>query len=512
MIPPDGKVVFGAWRPDVTNLENGGLMTAENVLPLDGHYAPFLPMLATGAAMSANQVLGGVTCQEGTNTIYVYAGDATDLYVREVTGTATNWEKKTRQTASVDVPYTTIAAEQYWMFTQFDQYVIATNYADDPQIMQVADGGKFEALATIGTAPKAKCCGVIGQFVFLGDTDDSVWGVVPYKVQWSAIGAPRQWDLPGSIDAATSQAGEEFLNPAYGKVQFIANGEAFGLVFQQRGITRFTYVGGSAVWQVQTYERSRGAWAPRSVVQIGGLTYFLSSDGFYVTDGQNVEPIGDAQVTRWFFDQFDTNYLHLLTATIDHQKRCIYWSFPTQGSSAVQDTIIIYSWADKRWSYALQESDVTFPGVYWGYSLDELDEVSTDLDILPASLDSERWKGGRPGPIGFTTAKELAKFINAAGTAILETAEFEPNQNQMSVVLGVKPLVTGTVDTLTVTLGTRNMQDESIAWGTATSRNTRTKQCDFRQAAVYHSIRMTIAGEFDKAIGFQYDTEPAGSL
>jgi hypothetical protein len=512
MMAPNGKVVFGAWRPDITNLENGGLVEALNVLPLDGHYAPFLPMLDTGAAMSANRVLGGVTCQEGTNTIYVYAGDATDLYVREVTGSAIDWVKKTRQTASVDVPYTIDQAEQYWSFAQYDDLVIATNYVDDPQAMTVADGGKFTALATDGTAPQAKCVGIIGQFVMLGDTIDGVNGVCPYRVQWCSIAAARTWPTPGSIQAGNEQAGEEFLNPTYGKVQSIANGEAFGLVFQQRGITRFTYVGGQAVWQVQTYERTRGAWAPRATVQVGPNTYFLSSDGFYVTDGQNVKPIGDEVVTRWFMDDFDSTYLHMVTPTIDHRNRCIYWSYPSRGASGEQDSVIIYSWANDRWSHADQLSDVTFPGVYWGYSLDELDEVSLDLDILPASLDSERWKGGRPGPIGFTQAAMLAKFIGTAGTATLETAEVELNSNQKSTVLGIKPLVTGGFTSVTCTVGYRDHQEDDITWDTARTPNTRTKVCDVRRTAVYHSVRTTIVGEFDKAIGVQFDAEAAGYL
>ena len=75
--------------------------------------------------------------------------------------------------------------------------------------------------------------------------------------------------------------------------------------------------------------------------------------------------------------------------------------------------------------------------------------------------------------------------------------------------------MTGTVDSLTVALGTRDQQDEDITWGTARSRNARTFCCEYRDldtTHMYHSMRMTITGEFDKAIGVQFDAVPGGAL
>jgi hypothetical protein len=69
--------------------------------------------------------------------------------------------------------------------------------------------------------------------------------------------------------------------------------EEFGIVFQEYGITRMTYVGGNIVYQFDTYDKNRGGRMNRpNGVRVGNLVYFhLWGYGFCVTDGYSVERI-----------------------------------------------------------------------------------------------------------------------------------------------------------------------------------------------------------------------------
>jgi hypothetical protein len=100
----------------------------------------------------------------------------------------------------------------------------------------------------------------------LGNLRDSVGGSTtrPYTVQWSAIDDPQYWPTPGSDEAIASQSGNQMLNPTLGEVMGIFGNDQFGVIFQQGGVTRVTYVGGTTVFQFDEYEVGRGLLFPNS--------------------------------------------------------------------------------------------------------------------------------------------------------------------------------------------------------------------------------------------------------
>jgi hypothetical protein len=79
-------------------------------------------------------------------------------------------------------------------------------------------------------------------------------------------------------------------------------GGQFGLIFQESRITRMDYRGGNVVFSFRRIEDNRGAVQGKNVIQVGNLVYFLSEDGFYVTDGSSSKPIGANKVDRFFYN------------------------------------------------------------------------------------------------------------------------------------------------------------------------------------------------------------------
>lgn len=496
MLKSDGRIMFGEWLPDLPYYENPGLVEAKNVIPVDTHYKEFLPLTTEGDALAATPI-GGFAAIDSSGDPEIYAGTATNLYER----VSTAWTARSAAT---------YGAASYWRFTQFDNLVIATDAVDAIQTRTIGSASAFTALGSSGTPPLAQHVGVINRFVVAGNLNSTAGGIA--AVQWPAIGNPRDWPTPGGASANAVQAGAQTLNSTYGEVTGIANGEFWGLIFQQRAITRFTYIGGSRVFQVQTYERNRGNWCPQSLVQIGGVSYFIAADGFYATDGQVTRPIGNAKVDKWFFGEFDQTYKDRVTVSFDQVNKCIFWSYPSpSASSGNPDRVICYNYLENRWSWAEDTVLLIFPSFTTGYTLDQLDSLYSSIDSIPVSLDSALWSGGIPTVHGFDTDLKLGAYGGAASTARFETGEIDANPFGYMFVRGVRPLVTGDPTTVTVALSARTAQDNAArSFGTATARTTRTGVCDFRTAGRFLSARLELTGGFDRAMGVQFDGEPDG--
>ena len=107
--------------------------------------------------------------------------------------------------------------------------------------------GAFTNLAIQGTT-----VGRVNEFIVLGQFDN------PYTVRWCAIGDATDWPTPATDDARSKQAGEQTFPVEYGIVTGIAGNDFYGYVFQEKAITKMTYVGGDVVFAFDTFEESRG--------------------------------------------------------------------------------------------------------------------------------------------------------------------------------------------------------------------------------------------------------------
>lgn len=196
---------------------------------------------------------------------------------------------------------------------------------------------------TFGTAPPSD-----------DNVSASYTQVAPYRVQWSAIGDPTSWPTPLTQAALAAQSGYQDLQADLGQLMFIAGYPLYALIFQRFGITLASYVGGSVVFAFAPYEFTRGVVAHGAAVQVGALVYFLADDGFHVTDGSNVDPIGTAPdnssgIDSWFWSNVNQNALEAIRSGYDAQKRCIFFAIPT-GTNTLPDTLLSYNPAARKWT------------------------------------------------------------------------------------------------------------------------------------------------------------------
>lgn len=132
----------------------------------------------------------------------------------------------------------------------------------------------------------AVSCATVRDFVVLAPTADR------YSVRWCALGDPTDWPSPGTDDARTKQAGSQSFPNRHGLVTGIAGNDFYGYVFQERAITKMTYVGGDVVFAFDTFEEGRGCWNLNRLARVDDKVFFESEGGYHLLENDQIADIG----------------------------------------------------------------------------------------------------------------------------------------------------------------------------------------------------------------------------
>lgn len=483
MRPADGRVQFGEYLPDLPTDSNPGVTDISNLLWYDGAYRPFLNLNGQGYAdaLSARPI-GAFIGQDVTGLAgRLFAATPTTL--QQLAATGSTWSDRT--------PGGYGSVTDYVRFAQFDNFVIATSQDNFPQRFDMSLAVNFTTLASSGTAPQAKQIAVIGRFVLLGDTESGASGSGMNHLQWCDIDDPTSWTTPGTAAATTVQAGEQYLPSELGQIRGLTGGDQFGIVLQVGGLTRVTYAGPPLVFQFDTYERGRGCYFPNATVQIGGLTYYVTRDGFFVTDGVAVIDIGDQKVNRTFAaDVSATNYRRMYGGA-DLARGLIYWAYPNASATGGRpNRLLIYNYVDKRWTKAAPdiEAEVLLTG-----------RIRNDLSNPTLHAFSETFVPGY-----YRGDTELPAYITGG--------DIELNPGARTTVQGVKPEVNAVgSDPGTIAIAARNSLQESVSFSAESTPHARTGFAAFRSDGRYHRARWTATGAFNSIKGLEYQAVQSGS-
>lgn len=473
------RVAFGEWSPDQPDLENKCL-EALNVIPYAGKYSQVRGLSAVSGALS-ERPLASIATSIISSVSETYVGGAEHLYRLNVA----SW---------TDVTPVGLNGTTAWSFAQFGRYVLAASYENLTQFVEIATGDLF---ADIADSPSAKCLGVVRNFVVAGNIDDPIDGEVPSRIRWSAIDNALDWPLAGTNDAYAKQSDQQDLKAEDGEVKAIL-GTEYGLVFQEKAISRMSYVGSPIVFQVDRIDSTRGALSSRSVVNVGRTCYFPARDGFFANDGSGESvSIGHGKVDEWFLAQLEDTALESIIGVADPRRKIILWAFSANGSQT-PNKLIVFNYAEQRWSHA----DIALTDLVYarqsGYTLEDLDAFGT-LETIALSLDDPFWGPGGQFLGAFDDQYRLATFGGDPLTAVLETGEFGL-EGRRGFVSGVRPLVTGNTQ-VQVALGSRQLMGAAPVWTAPRVITQSTGQADFRASAFYFRVRCTIAGGFEDALG-----------
>jgi hypothetical protein len=475
------RLSFGEWTPDQPGLTNG-LQRAENVYAkLVGYGA--LPTVVDYSAAASESLNNVVAAKTTIGATLVFAGGDTKLFKLDSTDLSLDDVSKSGG-------YATTSSDR-WRFTQFGNVVIAANGQAKLQGFNVNSSTLFADLAA--DAPTAKYVTVVRDFVVSGNVQSDY----PNRVQWSALGDESSWTA-----SATTQADFQDI-PDGGTVVGVTGGE-FGLVFMDRAIHRMSYVGSPLVFQFDNISRNLGCYEQNSLIQYGGTSFFLADDGFYACDGQNVVPIGDEKVNRFFFDNVDEATLYLMSAAVDPAKKLIIWAYASNNSATV-DSLLIYNFKTQRWTSGTTTADRIASTSTPAVTLEGLD-VYGNLDTILTSFDSRLWLGGKLQLAGVNGTK-IVTFTGANATAYLETGDVEV-PGATSAITMVKPIVDN--GSASVAVESRRLLNEAISFGTQTAADAENR-VSIRSVGRYHRLQLTPTGSWTSVVGADIELNGLGT-
>lgn len=496
---------FGEYMPD----QRGDLTTVsrgKNVYPDSaGMYGPVPSFVAT-AATTTNRVQGSI-----------YAIDK-DYNVSAYVGTSDKLLKLSSLTSWTDVSkvggYTTAASEA-WEFAQFGNRLVATNFAQAPQTVELTAGGSFADLSA--GAPRARHVATVSRFVMLGNTYDATNGNQPARVWWSAIDDATNWPTPATSAAAAVQSGFQTIFGTGGAVQAIAPrvGAIDAVILQERALIRCQYVGLPEVFSFQPLEGARGCPAPNSVTVIGGVCYYLGEDGFYACDGASSTPIGAGKVDEAFQNDVNQNFLNRVVGIYNTEMQCWLVGYPSTASATGNiDRIMPFNVMTRRWGPAWQVSLSHLGALATvGYTLEQLDSFGT-VDSISASFDSRQWSGsGKAVVAGFNTTNALGYFSGTNLEAELETGETD-SEDARAMTTGIRPYVSGVgLATITCKVGFRDTRDASVQYTSAATLN-RALVAPIRRNARFTRAVVTIAAgsTWQHMQGIDFNQTAAGTM
>lgn len=374
-----------------------------------------------------------------------------------------------------DVTAAGTASNAYGDFVLFGETVIYVSSARAAIKKDISAAYTFGAVFTAlgGSPPIAMHAARIRDHLVLGQLKSSD----PYGIRWSAIGNSADWPTPGTSDALAKEAGTQSLNSNYGRVEELRGGEKFGVIWQIGGLTRMTYVGGSTVYEFDTFEKKigLGTTTSGSPVSDGTLWYWYNKSGMFATDGYSVNKLSLGKADAALFARLIS---HPLASSVESTIHGAY--YPTQ------DKIIwgvgVYTGTQYQLTYSPRSGSIGFES---GTTLMALYEAKGGLSVDPAVYNVNG------------TSRKLQRLTGATGSIALQTGYIELDPGYKTQITGAHLLGAGVPGSLalayksTSSLASVDVVQTGFTTMTAAPRG---MKATGRATEQFHAFRITGTG------------------
>lgn len=467
------RLVLGEWLPDQPGL-TGALERAKNVVPVMSGYGAF-PSVEVFSGDASENLLTVVSGKFG-DTVQLFAPSASKIFKFDPNDLGLDDVSKAGG-------YTSSTA---WKFIQYGKVLIGANGNNKLQSWTIGTSLAFADLAV--AAPTARFVTVVRDFVVAAHESAE-----PNRVYWSDINDETNW-----TSGPTSQSDFQDIADG-GNIQGLTGGE-YGLILLEKAIYRMSYIGSPLFFQFDAISRTLGCYEANSIIQKGNLTFFLSDDGFYICDGQNVTPIGAEKVNRWFFDDVDEGSLGSMSTATDPERNIVAWCYKNTSGS---QSILAYNWQTSKWSYAITTANFVANVSTVGTTLEQLN-IYTSIENVPASLDSRLWAGGKPLFAGVRSTQVIL-FSGTPMEAELISGDIE--EGMQSIAKTALPQVDG--GSADIAVASRFRLDEGVVFGSDVSA-TIENRVSLRSVGRYHRVRVRPTGNWKTIMAVDLELQPVG--
>jgi hypothetical protein len=479
------KVQLIGYAPDLPPTTPGVLTNCTNMLPsirgMKGGPSLQTPVGISGALGSA--CLGAASLRKLDETVRVFAGTATDLF--EIQGGS--WVERTRASGG---DYS-LSADGRWRFAQFGDVSLAAAKTDT---LQASTSGAF---ADVADAPKAGVVEVVGQFVFIGDTDEDTFGDSPNRWWCSAKGDYTDW-----VPAISTECATGLITSTPGKIRAIKRFGPHVVIYKLRSIHLGIYAGQPSIWNFDREISSQvGALSHEAVVDVGTPEeprhIFMGFDDFYEFNGGRPRPIGQGWVKETVFNELNKTYMERAMAMLDRTNSVVYFFYPS-GSSNNPDKCVVYNYKTQRWGRADRSVEFALEYTSVGLSYEDLGDLYDTYDDLPNNAyGSTIWTSGYPIPAVFNTSHLLQTMDGTPGESGFRLGDIGEDE-QFITVTRVRPRFYTAPTSATLVNYYRNNLGDSLTTGATT--NLTNGKFDLKRSARWHQFEFTFNGNVE--LGF----------
>lgn len=453
------------FRPDQSRFSPEASSVIQNCKPTKDGWGPLKTLTGLGTALPTAP-RGAIAVKSDAGTWQIFAGTATNLY-----------RISTVNYAPAEISRTTDAYSlgdgEFWTFFKFGNYLIATAEGSDyPQFVDLATSNDFANLTN--ATFEARTGWVAGDFVVFAQIDGD-----KRKLKWSGVNDMTFWTVG-------QRGSDEQVLPDGGDIMAGIPQALNALIIQETAIRQMLFDPSSgAVFRFITVDPERGAFAPRSIVNIGPSDFvYLAKDGFY--RGVDAKPIGAERVDRWFFATCAADKYDLISGVADPFEKVIWWRFEDEGGT---NYLLGYDWQLDEWMYSTNDATELLSAATTGYSLEDLDAFG-NLETLPYSLDSRFWKGGVPGFAGFTSDFKFGFFDGTNLEAIITTERKMLNWPRRAVTGQIQVLVD--TNSAQVAIASAETQNGTMSFGSYGSQETGLPWISSRVSGKWHQFKIKI--------------------
>ncbi len=424
--------INAGWMPDLSYkeiAEKGGLAIAKNIIPVSGNYLSVMDKATFCDIAPSGTPINGICVQDTNGEYYNFLGTSTKLYrfnkgnMTDITRTTGNYTAST------------------WNFEQYGNWLIATDFSDDIQVLKGLTAANFQALG--GSPPKAKFILMNNGYLIAANLNEG--GVLkPKKIKWSGLENIETW----AIDPAGTGADEQEFPDMIGNITGIgAIGKNFIIASEYSLTLGYHDPSGVYIFRFErNYVKNIGCFYPQSLISIGNALFFWSRDSIYMVDQSGaVREIGQ-NIKRTVFSDINVGNAFRITTAHDFRNGLVMWAYP-MASSTYPNRILVYNYLEDRFTHVDIDCYALWIGAIGGISIDELTTTGVDGTYIP--IDSNYWYNNQLQPMVADTADSKVK--TASGNVLpveVMTGEIMDTPNRLlarKAYVGIENAVGGSV-------------------------------------------------------------------
>lgn len=433
------------------------------------------PSGISGALAAACQ--GAASLRKLDESVRNLAGTGTALF--EISAGA--WSDVTRVSGGAY----SLGSDVRWRFSQFGNVSLAVAKSDT---LQASSSGAF---ANVTGAPKAGGVEVVGQFVFLWNTDEATFGDSPHRWWCSAKGDHTDWSPTISTECATA-----LITSTSGKIRSMKRFGPHIMAYKLNSMHLGIYAGQPSIWNFDREISSQtGALSHEAVVDVGTPEeprhIFMGFDDFYEFNGGRPRPLGQGWVKETVYNELNKTYMERAIALHDRANSLIYFFYPS-GASNNPDKCVVYNYKTQRWGRADRQIEAAFEYSTVGISYDDLGTTySTYHDLPNISYDSTIWTSGFPVPAVFNTSHTLQSLDGESTECGFRLGDIGDDEKFLTISR-VRPRFTTAPTSATLVNYYRNNLGDSLTTGATTSLSS--GKFDMKRSARWHRLDHTFQG------------------